>query len=722
MESKSYLSWVEFYSAFATSLLDYFKDRKALIAKLQAVYKNIGLKFSKVDSSAAVADIDPFTIFGLFNKGITDANRIAILNGIAKEFSITAPVPTTFDGIPVLNNLNATFYRFVGDPDRGEHDIDNLWSVFAAAIAYADNTSAANREAFITAFDVVKDLKGNRWKLTMGLYWVRPMQYINLDSRNRWFIENPENMPADCIAMIKGLSSLPAGVDYIGICDAFTKALKDSKYKYKNFPELSYYAWTISEEVNQEQKAADVQSKRGSTGAAVADENVDSVHYWIYAPGDGACKWDEFYQKGVIAIGWGAVGDLSAFSSKDEMKAKMKECYGAEYSYKNAAHATWQFAHEMKPGDIVFVKKGMHQILGRGVVSSDYYYQDKRPDDYNNLRKINWTDKGEWAHPGQAVMKTLTDITAYTDYVDKLNALFKTDVADSAEEKAVSYPPYSVDDFLSEVYMDESEYNSLVALLSNKKNIILQGAPGVGKTYAAKRLAYSIMGVKDKERVAMIQFHQSYSYEDFIMGFRPCESGFELRKGAFYNFCKAAEIDNENAYFFIIDEINRGNLSKIFGELFMLIESDKRGVELQLLYADEKFAVPENVYIIGMMNTADRSLAMLDYALRRRFAFYEMKPAFESDGFRAYRMELDNPKFDRLITCMENLNNAIAADESLGEGFCIGHSYFCDLDDVNDQTLSGIVEYELIPLLKEYWFDEPMKVKDWSNNLRSAIK
>jgi 5-methylcytosine-specific restriction protein B len=194
VESKSYLSWVEFYSAFATSLLDYFKDRKALIAKLQAVYKNIGLKFPKVDSSAAVADIDPFTIFGLFNKGITDANRIAILNGIAKEFSITAPVPTTFDGIPVLNNLNATFYRFVGDPDRGEHDIDNLWSVFAAAIAYADNTSAANRETFITAFDVVKDLKGNRWKLTMGLYWVRPMQYINLDSRNRWFIENPENM------------------------------------------------------------------------------------------------------------------------------------------------------------------------------------------------------------------------------------------------------------------------------------------------------------------------------------------------------------------------------------------------------------------------------------------------------------------------------------------------------------------------------------------------
>ena len=232
------------------------------------------------------------------------------------------------------------------------------------------------------------------------------------------------------------------------------------------------------------------------------------------------------------------------------------------------------------------------------------------------------------------------------------------------------------------------------------------------------------MGVKDIDRVMMVQFHQSYSYEDFIMGFRPSTTGFELKKGAFYNFCKKAEIDSDNDYFFIIDEINRGNLSKIFGELFMLIENDKRGIELQLLYSDEKFAVPANVYIIGMMNTADRSLAMLDYALRRRFAFFEIKPGFETDGFREYRMSLDNDKFNKLINCVENLNSVIASDESLGEGFCIGHSYFCNLevDKIDNECLYGIVEYELIPLLKEYWFDEPTKVKDWSNNLRSAVK
>ena len=268
MENKAYLPWVEFYSAFATKLLDFAKDRKALIAKLQSVYKSIGIKFPKVDSSAAVADIDPFTVFGLFNKGITEANRIAILKGIAKEFSVAATVPNSFDGVPVLNNLNATFYRFVGDPDRGEHDIENLWSVFSAAVAYADSTTTVNQEAFISAYDLVKDLKGNRWKLTMGLYWVRPMRYINLDSRNRWFIENPENMPSSCIAMIKGLNSIPAGIDYIGICEAFTKALRVGTYKYKNFPELSYYAWTISEKVNQEQKLVGTEEIKKSSSAA----------------------------------------------------------------------------------------------------------------------------------------------------------------------------------------------------------------------------------------------------------------------------------------------------------------------------------------------------------------------------------------------------------------------------------------------------------------------
>ena len=453
----------------------------------------------------------------------------------------------------------------------------------------------------------------------------------------------------------------------------------------------------------------------------MADNDISTTRYWIYSPGDNASIWDECYKGGFMAIGWDKIGDLTAYSSKDEMKQAMKEKINPDYTWMNAAHATWQFANEMKPGDIIFAKKGLYSLVGRGVVTSGYRFDPTRKN-YKNVRSVNWTHRGEWPHPGRAVLKSLTDITPYTDYVEELNALFVSETEDDPETHEIQYPSYDPEDFLEDVYMDEESYDTLVSLVRNKKNVILQGAPGVGKTYAAKRLAYSMMGVKDPNRVMMIQFHQSYSYEDFIMGFRPTEKGFELKKGAFYNFCKTAKIDSDNEYFFIIDEINRGNLSKIFGELFMLIENDKRGVELQLLYSDEKFSVPENVYIIGMMNTADRSLALLDYALRRRFSFFEMKPGFNTDGFRKYQNNLDNSAFNRLISVIETLNNNISSDDSLGEGFCIGHSYFCNLQKATPQALSNIVEYEIIPLLKEYWFDEPTKVKEWANTLRSAIK
>lgn len=719
--NKEYLTWVAFYSEFAEKLLPYMEDRKTLIEKIKAVYAAIDMRLPKLEKDNNIVDIDPFTIFGLFNKGITDANRIAILKGISQEFSVKAPVPTSFNGIPVLNNQKATYYSFISD--RKDDDIDTLWEVFASAVAYAKNHSESSKAALIKAYDAALLQKGIKWNLTMGLYWICPYEYINLDSRNRWYICNPENMPSDFIESVGNFSTVPSGEKYLQINDRCRSILEKGNYRYKNFPELSYYAWIVSEEVNEENRVvAAKNNQRSNVGEAIGDKNVQTTHYWIYSPGDNACMWDEFYDAEIMAIGWGEIGDLTAFATKDAMKQKMKECIDPTLSYKNAAHATWQFVNDMKPGDIVFVKKGMHRIVGRGIVTSGYLFDASRNDEYKNIRQINWTNKGEWEHPGQAVMKTLTDITSYTDYVEKLNALFEDDADEEIEEVEIQYPAYTAEDFLNEVYMSRTDYQTLVSLLKNKKNIILQGAPGVGKTFAAKRLSYSMMEVKDSSRVMMVQFHQSYSYEDFIMGFRPAATGFELKKGPFYSFCKKAEMDSENDYFFIIDEINRGNLSKIFGELFMLIENDKRGVSLQLLYSDEKFSVLSNVYIIGMMNTADRSLAMLDYALRRRFAFFEFSPAFETEGFRTYRQEKSNKKFDNLIAAIEKLNVAIENDDTLGRGFRIGHSYFCTESEIDDMWLNAVITYEIVPLLNEYWFDEPSKVRDWEHVLREAIR
>lgn len=473
-----------------------------------------------------------------------------------------------------------------------------------------------------------------------------------------------------------------------------------------------------------EEKKHHETSYKSNKESGLGDEDVEEKRYWIYAPGKNASKWEEYSEEGLMGIGWGELGDLSIYETRTDMQNKMKSVFGPERSYKMDSLATWQFVHDVKPGDIVYAKKGMYKIVGRGIVTSEYYFEDDTEDHYSNFRKIDWKDVGEWDHPGQAVLKTLTDITSYTDYVEKLENLFVDVDDEEPEEEDKVWPAYDKNKFLEEVYMSEDSYNTLVGLIRNKKNVILQGAPGVGKTYAANRLAYSIMGEKNKDRVMMVQFHQSYSYEDFIEGFRPSSdsNGFEIKKGSFYNFCKKAADDLDNEYFFIIDEINRGNLSKIFGELFMLIEKDKRGNALQLLYSDEKFYVPKNVYIIGMMNTADRSLAMLDYALRRRFSFYEMKPAFEQAKFVEYRMNLDSTKFNNLIECVKKLNEAIESDSTLGEGFCIGHSYFCELTEATDKALNNIVEYELIPLLKEYWFDDPSRIRDWAEKLRSSIK
>ena len=720
-------SWEPFYKEFAYRLLDYKNNRGDLVKFVKDMYEETNISMPKLDSDYNLIDIDPFTVFGLFNKSsMKQENRLKIVNSLAKKLKVSVDVPTDFDGIPVLNNQSATFYRFYsGDNDadiRKETDIDDLWSLFEYALRYAENKSIENRDKLIKYFDVAINMKYNaNSKITMGLFWIAPNVFLNLDSRNQWYIYESKKLPEDFVNTLPEVENKIAGNKYFEIVEKL-QAYVESKNI--NFKELSEEAWRYSKQVSAENKEK-AKSERDSKSSALADEDVDVVHYWIYSPGENASKWDECYQEGKMYIGWGFLGDLSKFNTKEDIKNVMQKKYASDGSFKNDCHATWVFANEMKPGDVVFAKKGMHKIIGRGIVESEYTFQPNAKDTYRNVRKVKWTHNGEWDHPGHAVTKTLTDITKYTDYVKKLNSLFvDEDGEELIEEKQITTPEYSKEKFLEEVYMAEDKYDILTGLLKTKKNIILQGAPGVGKTFIAKRLAYSMMKEKDVDRVSMVQFHQSYSYEDFIEGFRPTSNGmsFDIKKGAFYNFCNKAAMEPEKDYFFIIDEINRGNLCKIFGELFMLIESDKRGQELPLLYSNDRFSVPKNVHIIGLMNTADRSLAMLDYALRRRFAFFTMEPGFDTEGFIKYINKLNNEKFNRLINVVKSLNNEILNDESLGEGFLVGHSFFCNIEEVNNQVLSNIVEYELVPLLKEYWFDEPSKVDNWSRNLRDSIK
>lgn len=577
---------------------------------------------------------------------------------------------------------------------------------------------------------------------------------------------------------------------------------------------------------------------------------------WLYSPGENASKWDMCLSQNIMCIGWDEMGNLLDYSSKEDMTIKLQEIYEkTEASFKNDSLALWEFTHEMQIGDIVIVKKGQNQMIGRGIVESDYVYDETLPD-FRHVRKMQWTNIGEWKSASKNVQKTLTDISKYPDYVKKLEKLFEeksqkyywwlvanpkiwslsktpvgevqsytlyndngnqrrifqnfidakegdivigyeatpvkqivaiAEVAKAADDKQIYFKKteallnpidfsaiknipelngmeffknmngsffklseneynilldlirdenpkttdklnlkYSEGEFLDEVFMDSAEYTRLKSLLLGKKNIILQGAPGVGKTYSAKRLAYSIIGEKNESRIELfIQFHQNYSYEDFIMGYKPKEDGgFELKRGVFYNFSKKAQSDPNKDYFFIIDEINRGNMSKIFGELLMLIENGYRGEmhEIRLAYNDEHFFVPENLYIIGMMNTADRSLAMIDYALRRRFSFFDIVPGFDTEGFNKYKENLNSETFNQVIDAIKALNAEIAEDDSLGQGFCIGHSYFCNQDSFDKMWLENVIKYDIEPMLREYWFDNAEKFKKETYKLLSLIK
>lgn len=380
---------------------------------------------------------------------------------------------------------------------------------------------------------------------------------------------------------------------------------------------------------------------------------------------------------------------------------------------------------DAKAGDMIigYESYPVKQIVAIGKISAEQdgekiYFEKVEgltsPIDYATLKGCPELERMEYFQNPQGSLFKLTrgEYDFIVDLIREENPLQPESAIDT----------YTKDDFLEEVYMTETRYENLVAVLRNKKNIILQGAPGVGKTFAAKRLAYSMMGEKDESRIEFVQFHQNYSYEDFMMGYKPVEDGFELKYGIFYRFCQKAANQPDKDYFFIIDEINRGNMSKIFGELLMLIERDYRGTKATLAYNGLTFSVPRNLYIIGMMNTADRSLAMIDYALRRRFSFFEVEPGFDSDGFIQYQNGLNNEALNELVARVKDLNKEIALDKSLGKGFCIGHSYFCGRDVCTEEWLHSIVDYDILPMLSEYWFDDATKLQRWENILQGVFQ
>ena len=488
---------------------------------------------------------------------------------------------------------------------------------------------------------------------------------------------------------------------------------------------------------------------RNASGASTASAQAQGVgdsdkakkqelQHWLYTPGEGAARWEEFRTAGIMALNWDRVGDLASFPDKESLLDALYTHYGDWGGRpRRAADSVWDYIHAMKPGDIVYVRRSFNEIVGRGVVRSDYRYDEDRSS-FRAVRDVEWTHVGSWPleqRIGRLMLQRLTENTKYTP--DQLNALIGIEdprFSSSVDERLGNNDldeadeHYTSTDFLDEVFLRPEDLEQMLGLLRRKKNLILQGAPGTGKTFAAKRLAYALMGETDDSRVEVVQFHQSTAYEDVVVGLRPtAEGGFAAAEGVFARFCRRAAADPGRDYVFIIDEINRANISKAFGELLMLIEAEHRGEALRLPVSGELLSVPKRLHIIGMMNTADRGLALIDYALRRRFAFFEMRPALDHPGFLRHVEAVGSSRLEALVDVVRRLNQRIAEDEALGPGFQIGHSYLClpagnpENSGGMDADVTSMVRYELEPLVREYWFDNPAAMDESIHELESIL-
>ncbi|MFM1868077.1 MAG: hypothetical protein RL591_1485, partial [Planctomycetota bacterium] len=484
---------------------------------------------------------------------------------------------------------------------------------------------------------------------------------------------------------------------------------------------------------------------------------------WLIGTGSDGAMWDRFRSKGEIAIGFTydgkQVGDLSRMTT--EQIAERIRTLSGKRSPKNDTRACSEFSRTMREGELVIARMGNSRLLGIGRIASPYAF-DASASDYAHSRKVEWIDTHDRTMPEGVLLptKTLTEMSRYPDYSDLILGR-RTSTAETYLESvghdaasidaffaqlpyATGTPPTlpveapveaaeesspSLDSISSDWFGTRDDLESISAALATKRAVVLEGSPGTGKSFLAQKMALHI--AKSRDRVYRVQFHPAYSYEDFVRGIRPSMTHFAVQNGPLVRIAEAAKRAPDQDFVLFIDEMNRGNVAKIFGEALSLIEADKRDpsctVQLGLAHeGSHDFWIPRNVAIIATMNTADRSIALVDYALRRRFSFFRLTPAFAKPKFIDGLIEQLAPSQDeetrmsersretarKIVDAMKSINEVLVGNRSFGDGFAIGHSYFLTYESRPGETperwANRVFQQEIRPLIGEYCVEHPV--------------
>ena len=699
-------SWIPFFEELARRLHedDWRNRQPQIVAELQRMRREDLLVPEFVDKMDDW--IDPFSVMALIRRNnIKPENMARLMKDYKTVFAIDADPPVEIPIVPTVINVQS-FYV----PDTfGEFEVNAHWDTLGYIIDAIHSESELSTEKFAELLNRSREVKNvDIATLTGALYCIDPHRFLKNDTMDHvvgrgWgFSGSKWNFG---LAYVEGLQNV-------------------KQAEPRPFPEINNREWLF-------------QQFKG-------DKKATARKVWQITAERDQVDRERYLSGGYAGFGWANEANLTEAENPEDVR-NLTGLSG------NALGQAVSFALNISIGDVVIIHAGEKGTYRWGLVNAKGGIFDPNRSDggeSSNRRGVSWmSDPVRLTGLGTGHFGTLTNRSEADFGVVRqiLDSLADEPETLNVPEIAVEYKPttYGIDTMLEEgVFLESEEIERTLSLLRRKQNLILQGPPGTGKTFIARRLAYALMGAKDESRIASVQFHQSYSYEDFVGGLRPDVNAddqlvFKAIDGAFLRLCKRARKDEDNDYVMLIDEINRGNLSRVFGELMMLIEPDKReedqAIDLPhraaMVKACEaesaKFHVPKNVYIIGTMNLADRSLTGMNVAMRRRFGFVDLRPQFGELRFDDWLAENGLPRDDeelsrlrnKIIERMTELNRSIQDDRSLGAQYAVGHSFFCPGEDDPvggdwDAWYMAVIEHEIKPLLKEYWFDQPEKAED----------